>query len=729
VQDSFNGLGQLTNEYQSHSGAVNTSTTPQVQYAYTLLSGGQNNSRLASLTYPNGRVLNYNYASGVDSAVSRLTSISDNSGTLESYTYLGAGTVVKRAHPLVGMDLTYIKQSGESNGDAGDQYTGLDRFGRVVDQRWLLTASGNAVERLQYGYDRDNNPLYRSNLVNHNYDELYHASGAGNGYDNLNQLSAFLRGVLSSSSPGGQLDTVTSPSHSQSFSPDAQGNFASVTTDGTQVNRTNNQQNEVTQVGSANLTFDANGNMTKDERGQSLVYDAWNRLVQVKDSSGNVLSSYKYDALGRRIQETSGGVTRDLYLYSGGQVLEEQVNGQAQVQNVWSPVYVNALIERDRDPTGSGTLSERLWVVQDANCNVIALVNSSGLVVEQYLFDPFGKVTVLDGNGNVLSGSAYAWRYTFQGGRYDAATGYLRFGIRDESATLARWAEPDPSHLLGSGTNDYWFTKNGPAGATDSSGLVPNPDRTRNTVVLPVLRALEQALGDRLRELWANPDTLWRIAEYLATHRPDLTTPANMRRVAAALPDRVPGGPSVEELNRLPPQRQWRADLEEASQMTHTPAADRVAAQQTQEMLGYLSLLPVGRAVTGVRWARSAITVAWRCLTTRSASGNASGAVGTSEPTTGAPAGNSTGRGIRSSPSSTAARNTGGPDSSPPSPSGPGSAGGGQASSGPWASYAEEAAHADFLRRAGYPPDHLAWFSVRPELRPPIPPPPSLPPP
>jgi hypothetical protein len=54
VQDAYNGLGQLTGEYQSHSGAVNTSTTPQVQYGYSLMSGGANHSRLTSLTYPNG---------------------------------------------------------------------------------------------------------------------------------------------------------------------------------------------------------------------------------------------------------------------------------------------------------------------------------------------------------------------------------------------------------------------------------------------------------------------------------------------------------------------------------------------------------------------------------------------------------------------------------------------------------------------------------------------------
>jgi hypothetical protein len=105
-----------------------------VQYGYTLMSGGQNNSRLTSIVYPNGKTLNYNYASGADSSISRLTSLSDNSGTLESYAYLGLGTVVKRARPQPNVDLTYITAGG--SGDGGDQYTRLDRFGRVVEQKW-----------------------------------------------------------------------------------------------------------------------------------------------------------------------------------------------------------------------------------------------------------------------------------------------------------------------------------------------------------------------------------------------------------------------------------------------------------------------------------------------------------------------------------------------------------------------------------------------------------------
>ena len=146
------------------------------------------------MTYPNGRVLNYNYTATIDAAISRWTSMSDSSATLEGFDYLGLGTVVRRSHSQPGVDLTYIKQSGESNGDAGDQYTGLDRFGRVVDQRWLKTSTGTATDRFKYGYDRNGNRLYRDNIVNAVFGELYHASGSSYGYDNFDQLSEFRRG-------------------------------------------------------------------------------------------------------------------------------------------------------------------------------------------------------------------------------------------------------------------------------------------------------------------------------------------------------------------------------------------------------------------------------------------------------------------------------------------------------------------------------------------------------
>src|SRR5262249_43241065 len=158
-----------------------------------------------------------------------------------------------------------------------------------------------------------------------------------NGYDNLNQLTSFQRGTLNA----GKTGLVGSASRSQSWSPDAAGNFNSVTSDGTTQTRSHNKQNEITSVaGATTPAYDANGNLTRDETGRQLVYDAWDRLVQVKDAGGNVLVTYRYDALGRRISATAGGVTRDLYYSDAWQVLEERVGGQAQIQYVWSPVYV-----------------------------------------------------------------------------------------------------------------------------------------------------------------------------------------------------------------------------------------------------------------------------------------------------------------------------------------------------------------------------------------------------
>lgn len=51
VQRAFDGLGQLTTEWQQHGGAVSTGTSPKVQYAYSFSgSGSANQSRLPTVT-------------------------------------------------------------------------------------------------------------------------------------------------------------------------------------------------------------------------------------------------------------------------------------------------------------------------------------------------------------------------------------------------------------------------------------------------------------------------------------------------------------------------------------------------------------------------------------------------------------------------------------------------------------------------------------------------------
>jgi hypothetical protein len=106
----------LTGEYQAVSGAVNTSSTPEVQYVYSQPTG-DNYSRLSAMIYPNGRQLGYVYNTGVDTTISRVSGISDDAGTGagndQSYTYLGLDTIVQE-NDGNGVELTYIHQSGDT---------------------------------------------------------------------------------------------------------------------------------------------------------------------------------------------------------------------------------------------------------------------------------------------------------------------------------------------------------------------------------------------------------------------------------------------------------------------------------------------------------------------------------------------------------------------------------------------------------------------------------------
>ena len=91
----------MTDQYQSVSGAVDTSTTPVVQYACGDLDTG---SRLTEMDYPNGRKLHYGYdGNALDEAIGRVDYLADDNGSGGvgdhdvDYSYLGLSTIVGRA--------------------------------------------------------------------------------------------------------------------------------------------------------------------------------------------------------------------------------------------------------------------------------------------------------------------------------------------------------------------------------------------------------------------------------------------------------------------------------------------------------------------------------------------------------------------------------------------------------------------------------------------------------
>jgi len=73
------------------------------------------------------------------------------------------------------------------------------------------------------------------------------------------------------------------------------------------------------------------------------------------------------------------------------------------------PRCCNGQIGGDLGDSGLG-LDEWLCGLTDANMNVTALVDTGGDAVERYIYDPYGKVTILNGaNGVDKDGAVTEW--------------------------------------------------------------------------------------------------------------------------------------------------------------------------------------------------------------------------------------------------------------------------------------------------------------------------------
>jgi RHS repeat-associated protein len=387
----------------------------------------------------------------LNDVIDRLDNLSETGQTLESYGYLGAGTVVTRTQNQRGTSLTYVKLSGESDGDAGDKYTGLDRFGRISQQRWV-NSSGTAVDWYQYTYDRDSNVTSKENLVAWHAPLVHSDFYEAYTYDGLNRLTA--------------TDRYNGTAADQAFTLDGNGNITSLSTNGTAVSRTSNDFNQLTGVGGATLAYDANGSMTTDDQGHTLTYDAWNRLVSVKNG-GTTLATYAYDGAGRRVKATASGATTDSY-FSGSVVTEDYRGGQVYERTIAAPGYVNAVLLRDKDTDANGTLDQRVYLTADANHNVTGVISTSGTVLQHQVYSAYGEVTFTDASWTTGS-DAYGLSRLFQGMLYDAASGWYVTPNRLYRAPLAYWNRVDPAQA--DGLNWYVPFADNPINGEDPTGL------------------------------------------------------------------------------------------------------------------------------------------------------------------------------------------------------------------------------------------------------------------
>jgi RHS repeat-associated protein len=139
-----------------------------------------------------------------------------------------------------------------------------------------------------------------------------------------------------------------------------------------------NAANEYRYIGGVAVQYDPAGNLSIDEAGRHYYYDEQNRLVEVRAADDStVLASYDYDALGRRIEATIGGVTTRYY-YTGQQMLEERDASDARLRyHIPGCQYVDEQIATYTDATGRWE-----YYLLGAQFNVIGRGNADGSAIE-----------------------------------------------------------------------------------------------------------------------------------------------------------------------------------------------------------------------------------------------------------------------------------------------------------------------------------------------------------
>jgi hypothetical protein len=268
----------LSKEFSNPSGAVAITTTPHIGYTYDTAKFGDFFTKLlrpVTMKYPSGKILTYAYgtAGSTDGILNRYFGIKEGSGDIVQYTYNGVATPAKVTYPQPGLVVDYTVAGA------------LDNFNRITDHAWRKGATD--VVRIQHGYDRVGNRNWRNDVVSTTNSEHYT-------YDGMNQVKSLNRGTLNAGKT-----SVTTPNFTETWNFDNTGNWTQYVHAGVTENRTHSKANETQNT----CTHDRNGNMTVMS-GLQGKYDAWNRLVEVRNSSNILLATYAYNGINQRVTRT-----------------------------------------------------------------------------------------------------------------------------------------------------------------------------------------------------------------------------------------------------------------------------------------------------------------------------------------------------------------------------------------------------------------------------------------
>ncbi len=307
-------------------------------------------------------------------------------------------------------------------------------------------AGGPIIARADYQYDLAGN---RTSMTDQ---DGLHAFD----YDDLHRLTEALH------------PSTNTLVQAETFSYDAVGNRLA---DAQITGYTYDNADRLTQSSSFTYTYDADGNMTsRTDRATNLTttfdYDSENRLTGAQ-LPGGPNWTYKYDALGRRVQKSSGTAPSQItrYSYDGQDIIATKAGDDA-----LTGVY-----------THGGGIDEPLALVAsqvhfmhaDALGSIVAHTSLTGDLQERVSYTAYGQARFSNVSGSTSAVSATGSPFAFTARELDDETGlYFHRNRQTYEPGAGRFFQADPIGIAG-GVNTYAYVDSNPQRFTDAFGLSP----------------------------------------------------------------------------------------------------------------------------------------------------------------------------------------------------------------------------------------------------------------
>ncbi len=220
--------------------------------------------------------------------------------------------------------------------------------------------------------------------------------------------------------------------------------------------------NRLTRFASDSLVYDLDGNVTSWMRQVAGVWTTlglyyWNSLGGLDSVivSGSGKVSFGYDGRGRRVRKTTFSGAQTDYFWDGQNVYAETDSiGLRQREYVWYPSGSHLHGVR----YGGTTM---YYYVTEPPGNMVGVINSTGSIVNKYVYNPYGSI-------ETSTVALNDWR-RFASQQVDSETGLYYFGARYYNPRFGRFMSADPKMITGD-INGYTYAANNPINNIDAEG-------------------------------------------------------------------------------------------------------------------------------------------------------------------------------------------------------------------------------------------------------------------